>query len=157
MDARVELTAEQHRRRRLFSRAWALVVLAWAFGRTLVVWAAVGDYGINPWWYLVIDLTSASIDAFTTPRTVLALVDARYGDAALWGLASLTAFVVPDAYIFMATEHLPRSIVFGVLAVIAITLTFTVVGIVRKVRAVAALPQTREVSSERPGVIESGS
>jgi hypothetical protein len=144
MDARVELTAEQHRRRRLLSRAWAMIVLGWAFGRTLVVWAAVGDYGINPLWYLLIDLTCASIDAVTTPRTVLALVDSRYPTAALWGTASLAAFVVPDAYIFIATDHLPKSIVVGVLAVITVTLTFTIVGVVRKVRAVSSLPTAQK-------------
>ncbi len=157
MDDEVELTAEQHRRRRYLSRAWALVVVAWAFGRTLLVWAAVGDYGINPWWYLTIDLTCASIDAFTTPRTVLALVDSRYTKAAMWGAASLAAFVIPDVYIFIATDHLPNSIVFAVLAVIAVTLTFTIVGIVRKVRKVSALPTTQEISPGGAGVIESES
>ena len=55
------LTAAQHQRRRNLSRAWAIVVIAWAFGRTLVVWAAVGDYGINPWMYLPVSYTHLTL------------------------------------------------------------------------------------------------
>ena len=130
-----ELSAEQHLRRRHLSRAWAVVVIVWAFGRALLVWAAVGDYGINPWWYLAIDLVCASIDAVTTPKTVLALIDNQYRRAAIWGSASVTAFVIPDLYIFVATDKLPRSIIVAVLVVIAVTLTFSIISVVRKVRS----------------------
>jgi hypothetical protein len=135
MEVRAELTAAQHHRRRMLSRAWAFVVIGWAFGRTLVVWAAVGDYGINPWWYLAIDLSCASVDALTTPKTVLALIDGKHADAAIWGTASLVAFVVPDVYIFIATDKLPRSIIVVVVVVILATLTVTVIGVRRKVLA----------------------
>jgi len=147
MAVRMDLTAEQHHRRRMLSRAWAIVVIAWAFGRTLVVWAAVGDYGINPWWYLLIDLSCASVDAFTTPKTVLALVDAKHADAALWGSASFVAFVMPDVYIFLATDKLPESIIIIVCVVIVATLTLTIVGVRRKVRALAALRATESVAT----------
>ena len=135
MAVRAELTAAQHQRRRLLSRAWAIVVIAWAFGRTLLVWAAVGDYGINPWIYLVIDLACASVDAITTPRTVLALIDGRHSEAMGWGSASLVAFIIPDIYIFIGTDRLPKSIVTIVCIVIVATLTFTIIGVRRKVLA----------------------
>ena len=131
----------------MLSRAWAIVVITWAFGRTLVVWAAVGDYGINPWWYLSIDLVCASVDAYTTPKTVLALVDAKHGDAALWGSASFVAFVLPDAYIFVATDKLPKSIIVIVCVVIVATLSFTIIGVRRKVRALAALRAAESVAT----------
>lgn len=130
-----ELTPEQHRRRRKLSRAWAFLVIGWAFGRTLVVWAAVGDYGLNPFWYLTIDLVCASVDAFTTPKTALALVDTRYSDAALWGTASIVAFLLPDLYIFLATDELPNSIIAIIVGVVVATLGFTVFGMVKKVHA----------------------
>jgi hypothetical protein len=138
---------EQVRRRRRLSRAWALIVLAWAVGRTLVVWAALRDYGIEPWWYLLIDLVCAAIDGVTTPRTVIAIVDARYRRAAAWGAASAVTFVVPDVYIFLSTDHLPRMIVVVVVAVVAVTSTVTVVGVVRKVRAIRRL-RTEESGPE---------
>lgn len=130
-----ELTPDQHRRRRRLSRAWALLVIGWAFGRTLVVWAAVGDYGLNPFWYLAIDLVCACIDAVTTPRTALALIDMRYREAGVWGTASIVAFLVPDIYISVVTDELPSSIIAIIVGVVVFTLTFTVFGMIKKVRA----------------------
>jgi cbb3-type cytochrome oxidase subunit 3 len=115
-------------RRRKWSLMWALLVLAWSLLRTLVVWAAVGDYGLNPWIYLVIDLASASVDAVTTPRMVLSFVDGHHRRAIEWALISLGAFVVPDIYIFAGTQRL---VIVGV-----ITLTFVggIWAVVRKVK-----------------------
>ncbi len=122
-------------RRKRLSRTWAGVVVAWSLIRTLIVWAAVGDYGLNPWIYLVIDLASASVDAVTTPRMVLSFIDDQYRKAVRWAVLSLIAFMVPDLYIFLGTRTLPRRIIFAVCGIIAITLTVGVVGVVRKIRA----------------------
>src|ERR1043165_2861827 len=92
----VILTPEQLRRRRRLSATWAIVVVSWSLIRAVVVWAALSDYGVNPWAYLVIDLASAGIDAITTPRFVLALIDSKYHEAAKWGAFTLFAFVIPD-------------------------------------------------------------
>lgn len=112
-----------------------MLVIGWAFGRTLVVWAAVGDYGLNPLWYLLIDLSCACVDAVTTPRTALALIDMRYREAGAWGAASIVAFLLPDLYIFLVTDHLPNSIIAIIVGVVVFTLAFTVFGMVKKVRS----------------------
>lgn len=122
-------------RRKVLARSWAAVVIGWAVIRTLIVWAAVGDYGLNPWIYLSIDVVAACIDAVTTPRMVLSFVDDHYAQAAKWALISLVAFIVPDLYIFLGTRELPRRIIIVVLVIISITLTAGVVGVVRKVKA----------------------
>ena len=114
---------------------WALVVIVWSLLRTLIVWAAVGDYGLNPWIYLAIDLVSASTDAITTPRMVLSFVDANYRRAAEWAVISLVAFLVPDIYIFLGTRQLPRSLVLVIVAIIAVTFVGGVLAVVRKVKA----------------------
>jgi hypothetical protein len=122
-------------RRKVLARSWAAVVIGWAIIRTLIVWAAVGDYGLNPWIYLAIDVVSACVDAITTPRMVLSFVDDHFGQAAKWALISLVAFIVPDLYIFFGTRELPKRIIIVVLVIISITLTAGVVGVVRKVKA----------------------
>ena len=122
-------------RRRRWTQMWALIVIAWSLLRTLIVWAAVGDYGLNPWIYLVIDLASASVDAVTTPRMVLAFVDHHHRRAAEWALISIGAFIVPDVYIFAGTRRLPSSMVLVIVAVISITLIAGVWTVVRKVKA----------------------
>lgn len=138
--ARMSGEAKQHdtatlARRRMLSRTWAAVVVAWSLIRTLIVWAAVGDYGLNPWIYLAIDLASASVDAITTPRMVLSFIDNQYRAALKWATISLVVFIVPDLYIFLGTRELPKRIIVVVLLIIFATLVVGVVGVVRKVRA----------------------
>src|SRR3954468_24584352 len=111
MTVAAQHSAETLRRRKVLSRTWAAIVVVWSLVRTLIVWAALGDYGINPWAYLGIDLVSALVDAFTTPRMVLAFLDDRHKRAGKWLLASALAFVVPDLYIFLGTRTLPRRVI----------------------------------------------
>jgi hypothetical protein len=122
-------------RRRMLTRTWAVVVVGWSFVRTLIVWAAVGDYGLNPWIYLAIDLVSACIDAVTTPRMVLNFIDNRYTAALKWAAISLAVFIVPDLYIFLGTRELPRNVIVIVCLIIGVTLLAGVVSVVHKVRA----------------------
>lgn len=119
----------------MLSRTWAGVVVGWSLIRTLIVWAAVGDYGLNPWIYLVIDLASACVDAITTPRMVLSFIDDHFKVATKWAVVSLGAFMVPDLYIFLGTRTLPKKIIVVILTIIAATLTIAVVGVVRKIKA----------------------
>jgi hypothetical protein len=126
--------AETLLRRRRLSRTWAALVIAWAVVRTVIVWAAVGDYGLNPWIYLALDLVSASVDAITTPRMVLSFIDDHYRKAVRWALISLVAFIVPDVYIFLGTRSLPRNIVIVVCLIIGLTLSVGVISVVRKIR-----------------------
>ena len=122
------------RRRRRLSNTWALFVIGWSLIRTLIVWAAVGDYGLNPWLYLVLDLVSATIDAISTPRMVIRFVDDQYRKALQWALISLAAFVMPDIYIFAGTRTLPGKLIVIIVAVISVTLLAAVVAVLRKVR-----------------------
>lgn len=122
-------------RRKVLARSWAGIVIGWAFIRTLIVWAAVGDYGLNPWIYLCIDLVSACVDAITTPRMVLSFVDEEYKKATKWAAISLGAFIVPDLYIFLGTRTLPTRIIVAVVAIIGVTLSAGVISVMRKVKA----------------------
>ena len=134
MRIRPQHSKETMRRRRRLSNTWAGVVLGWAFIRTLLVWAAVGVYGLNPWIYLVIDVSSAVVDALTTPRMVLNFIDERYRAAAGWGLIALVAFIIPDLYIFLGTRTLPTKLIIFICVIIGSTLLIGVYGVMRKVR-----------------------
>ncbi len=127
--------AETQRKRKSVSRAWAIAVMTWAFLRTLIVWAALGDYGLNPWIYLVVDLCCAGIDAITTPRMVLDFIDGHYWSAVGWAVVSMVAFLTPDAYIFLGTRSLPVKLVIIVATVIGITMSAAVISVLRKIRA----------------------
>ena len=126
--------AETLQRRRRLSRTWAGIVVVWSLIRTVIVWAAVGDYGLNPWIYLSLDLSSAIVDAFTTPRMVLSFIDDHFKQAIKWAFISLVAFIVPDLYIFLGTRTLPTRIIVVVCLIIGLTLTVGVIGVVRRIR-----------------------
>lgn len=119
----------------MLSYTWAGVVVGWSLIRALIVWAAVGDYGLNPWVYLAIDLVCAAVDGYTTPRMVLAFIDDHFGQAVKWAVISLGVFVVPDVYIFLGTNELPTHIIWIVCAVIALTFSLAVWSVVRKIKA----------------------
>lgn len=126
--------AETLQRRKRLSRTWAGIVVVWSLIRTVLVWAAVGDYGLNPWIYLALDLGAAIIDAVTTPRMVLSFIDDHYRQAFKWAVISLTVFIIPDLYIFLGTRTLPTRIIVALSLIIGLTLTVGVVGVVRKIR-----------------------
>ncbi len=126
--------AETLQRRRRLSRTFAGIVVAWAGIRTIIVWAALHNHGINPWIYLSLDLASASTDAVTTPRMVLDFIDDRFKQGVKWALISLVAFIIPDLYIFLGTRTLPKRIIVALCLIILLTLAVGVITVVRKVR-----------------------
>jgi hypothetical protein len=127
-------SAQRLRKRQVLTRVYAGAVIAWSVIRTVIIWAALGDYGFNPWIYLGIDLVCSAVDAITTPRMVLRFVDDRYRSAIKWGMVSLVAYVVPDVYIFLGTRTLPKKVIVVLCLVIIAMLGLTVVTIVHKIR-----------------------
>jgi hypothetical protein len=133
-DMVIQHSAETLRKRLVLTRVWAGFVIAWAVIRTIVIWAALGDYGFNPWIYLSIDLVCATTDAITTPRMVLYFIDDRYKLAIRWALISLVAFVIPDIYIFAGTRTLPTRVIVILCSVILVMTLLAVISVVRKIR-----------------------
>lgn len=121
------------RRRKALSHTWLAATVTWSFVRTLILWATMGDYGLDPRVYMVIDLTSAVITGYTTPHMVIAFIDDRYKRATRWASLSLAAFIVPDIYIFAGTRALPSQIVVVFVGIVTLALGIAVWGVVRKV------------------------
>jgi hypothetical protein len=127
-------SAETLRKRQMLTRVWAAVVIAWSVIRTIIIWAALGNYGFNPWIYLSIDLVCSAIDAVTTPRMVMRFIDDHYRSATKWGVVSLMAYIIPDVYIFEGTRTLPKKVIVILCLVIVTMFTLATVTVVRKVR-----------------------
>jgi hypothetical protein len=130
----IQHSAATLRKRQRLTRAWAMLVLTWCVIRTVIIWAALGSYGFNPWIYLGIDLVCSSIDAITTPRMVLRFVDDRYKSGFKWGAVSLVAYVLPDVYIFEGTRTLPKKVIVILCLVIIAMMSLAIITIVRKIR-----------------------
>ena len=130
----IQHSAETLRKRQMLTRMWAGIVIAWSVIRTIIIWAALGDYGFNPWIYLGIDLVCSTIDALTTPKMVLRFIDDRYKSAMKWATLSLVAYVAPDVYIFEGTRTLPTKVIVVLCIVIVAMFSLATVTVVRKVR-----------------------
>ena len=133
-DVMIHHSAETLHKRMMLTRAWAGLVIVWSVIRTIIIWAALGDYGFNPWIYLSIDLVCATVDAITTPRMVLYFIDSRYKLAVKWFVVSLVAFIIPDVYIFVGTRSLPGRVIAVLCSVIFAMTALAGISIFRKIR-----------------------
>jgi hypothetical protein len=130
----IQHSAQTLRKRSLLTRAWAVAVIVWSVARTIIIWAALGRYGFNPWIYLCLDLVCSAIDGYTTPKMVLRFIDDRYRSAVKWGIPTLVGYIVPDIYIFEGTRTLPLKVVVVLCTVIVAFMALAVIAIVRKVQ-----------------------
>ena len=82
-----------------FGKAWVVGVFGYSVLRSLVVWPTLSEYGVNPWLFLMIDLSTAWPYAYGQVRIVKAI---RRGDTRsiqIWSVVALLAFLAPYAYI----------------------------------------------------------
>lgn len=80
-------------------KAWIVSILGYSMLRALVVWPTLGDYGVNPWAFLAVDLGTAWPYAYGQVRVVNAARVGSWGQAQRWALIALLAFIAPYAYI----------------------------------------------------------
>lgn len=83
----------------LLGKAWIAGVFAYAVLRALIVWPTLGDYGINPWAFLVIDVGTAWPYAYGQVRVVNEARMKNWGGTQLWAAIALLSFIAPYAYI----------------------------------------------------------
>jgi len=80
-------------------KAWIAGVFGYAVLRALIVWPTLGDYGISPLAFLVIDVGTAWPYAYGQVRVVKGARSQDWGQVQLWALITLLSFVAPYAYI----------------------------------------------------------
>lgn len=80
-------------------KAWILGVFGYSVLRALIVWPTLGDYGINPWAFLVIDVGTAWPYAYGQVRVVNEARAKNWGGTQLWAAIAMLSFIAPYAYI----------------------------------------------------------
>jgi hypothetical protein len=108
-------------RRKHIEHLWVGITLAWGFARVLVVWGALGRYGVNPWVYAAIELATSGPYGVATARVVTSLLDRKNQAASRWAALGLTMFLAPDLYIVAAGRGMP-TYVYVVVSVLVATL-----------------------------------
>ena len=119
-----------------------MATICWSFVRTLVAWALLGDYGLDPFTYLCVDLASSFVLARSTPIMVVSFVDGERRRAIRWAAVTAVAYSVPDAFLFLSTHHIPTVTLLVMLTVVTVSVSTTVVTIVHRIRAARAATGT---------------
>jgi len=103
---------------------WVVGVVAYGLARTLVVWGALSDYGVNPWIYGIIDLVSSVPYAIGTARVVTGILDRDWARVRKWGTIAVLTFFAPDVYILLAGHGMPTTVylVLGAWLLVAIAI-----------------------------------
>ncbi len=121
-------------KRRLLERLWVGVVIAYGAGRAFVVWKALGKYGVNPWIYLVLDVTSSWPYGVATARLVTSVIDRNFVRARAWGILAAITFLLPDLYILLAARHVPIEVYVIIISIVSLLALFTAASLYFKIR-----------------------
>ena len=123
-------------------QAWTLGVIVLCVARAAVIWPMLVEYGINPWWFLVLDVGTAPAYGLGQAMGVKLLRDETrpMRDAVPWIAMVLVSFVAPYGYVLRSAGHLPGYVVYGVLAWMAVFGGLGAWRMAREVRDVAVEP-----------------
>lgn len=101
---------------------WTLGVVVLCVARAVIVWPMLLEYGINPWWFLVLDVGTAPAYGLGQAMGVKILRDERrpMRTAMPWIAMVLVSFLAPYLYVLRSAGHLPSYVVYGVVLWMAV-------------------------------------
>lgn len=115
---------------------WTLTVVVLCAARAVVVWPMLGEHGINPWWFLVLDVGTAPFYGVGQAMGVKLLRDETrpVRHAMPWIAMVLVSFLAPYLYVLRSAGSLPSYVVWGVVLWMAVFGGLTARRMVRDVR-----------------------
>jgi hypothetical protein len=116
-------------------RAWIGAIVGYSVLRFVVAWGAMGEYGVNPWVFGVIDVGTAWPYAKSTAGMVKAGWGGRWMLLAQWSVVALVTFFAPYLYLWSAGNGMPDSLEYGLGLVVAVLFVAASLGIVRKIKS----------------------
>ena len=123
-------------------KAWIGGVVAYAILRALIVWPTLGEYGVSPWVFLVIDVGTAWPYAYGQVRVIRAARRRDWADTQVWSLITLLSFLAPYLYIVGAgSQEMPLLAYIIVGALMVAFGTASVVRVLKQVRAPVSPPE----------------
>ena len=115
---------------------WTLGVVVLCAARAVVVWPMLAEHGINPWWFLLLDVGTAPMYGLGQAMGVKILRDDSrpIRQAMPWIAMVAFAFLAPYLYVLRSAGSLPSYVVYGVVLWIAVFGGLTVRRMLRDVR-----------------------
>ena len=122
------------KRQTFWERLWASTIVLYTFAATFVVWKALHKYGVNPCIFFVIDLITSWFYGLASARLVVAIIHKRWSETQKWGWLSALNFMLPQIYILVSANHVPRDVYIIIYSVIGVMVAFALVGIASQLR-----------------------
>ena len=117
-------------------RTWVAGVVAYAVARAVVVWPTLGDKGVNPWVFLVIDVGTAWPYAVGQVHIIKGIRAGEWSRVQRWTLVTLASFLAPYVYVFVAgAGELPGVAYASIFLLIAVFGAASIARIIRGVKA----------------------
>jgi len=113
--------------------------MLWAGMRILAVEIWLVGYGINIWWFAVIEVLSSILYGLSSARLARALTIRHRKDAGKWGALTLIGYVMPDTYMLSVGRAMPIA---TYAIVISLAVFFAVIALVRTRSSVVKIVRT---------------
>jgi hypothetical protein len=101
-----------------FGQMWTATVVVFCIARAVVVWPVLQSHGVNPWWFLAIDVGTAPTYGIGQAMGVKLMRDENrpMSSALPWIAMLFVSFVAPYGYLLTSAGKLPGYVVAGVIA-----------------------------------------
>lgn len=115
------------------TRLWIGASLAYGVVRVVLVWRYLGEYGVSPVAFAIVEVVSSALYGWSSSQVVLIL--AAKSSRRLSRMVSVTviSFLAPDVFVFATLRRAPVHIVRTVLIVVGTSVLVTAVGWMRNV------------------------
>ena len=112
-------------KRKRSSQIWLALVVLWCLVRAFLVNIFFSPHGVNPFWYFAVDVLSSIPYGIFSARLVFAYIDKDSRHVFTNGFITLISFYLPDIYVFIFANEIPRILLYSFIAWIAL---FTLLG-----------------------------
>ena len=120
--------------RRSAAIMWVIASLAYAVLRISMADRFLKKYGLNTFWFAIIELLATVVFSVASARFVGAVLDRRSKQTFGWLGLTLAGFLAADVYTILVTNQLPDNITFLMFFAISLGIVGTVVGLFFQLR-----------------------
>ena len=123
--------------RKKAEKLWLVASVLYGFLRSALVWKFLAKYGVNPYLYLVVELSSSYFYGLGSARVVVSVVDRMWPALRVWVPVALAAYFAPEGYIFLSAGTLPTDVLgvlLGIIGVAAVAAGFSLVSQIKSAR-----------------------
>jgi hypothetical protein len=115
-------------------RAWVTTVLTYAVIRTIAIWHVFEKYGVNPYFYLGVDVFSSFFYAKYSTKLIIEANQTHYRKLLRYLGLTLIFNFIPDIYVLATANKVPKFILQSFIEIILILALVAAFAIFREIK-----------------------